>query len=220
MATSYTTLIASKATPGSILNWTNVTRVDPATCVAMAEDMIFSGYMGAGGRFSALRCREMRVSASLSLAADASTLALPTRFLDPITLYNRTDRSYVQQVYEESLVGHRSYDDAGAIEAGTPTYYAIFDELLQFDVKAEATTALTMVHYARPAALSGGNPTNWLTDKYGTLLLKACCAAAYEFDDDMQNFQKMMAAVMTGVAAINAESDLSRRGIVMDRETP
>jgi len=220
MAVSYTTLIGSKATPGSILNWTNIVRVDPATCVAMAEDIIFAGYLGPGGRSSALRVREMRTSTEFTVAAAASTYALPTRFLDPITLYDRTNSGWIGPVHEEALIGHRSYDENGDIEAGYPSYYAIFNELLQFDVAFEEDAEMTFLHYARPAPLSGDNPTNWLTNRYGRILFLASCAMAYEFDDDQQNFAKCMGQVFNAITAANAESDLSRRGMLIDREIP
>ncbi len=229
MATSYLTLIADKSTGGSIKNWTNISRVDPATCVGMAEDIIFSGYVAAGGqRFSALRIMQMRKQFTFTTAIADTSAVLPARFLDPIELYDRTNDKYVGQVYESAMLGHRSYT-AGAIDEGTPNYYAIFgdadgdnedDQLIQFDAACDEAIAYTLLYYGRPAPLSAENPTNWLTNKYGTLLLKACLAAAYEFDDDTPNFQKAMGQVMTGIAAINAESDLTRRGMLTDRETP
>lgn len=219
--TSYTTLIGAKSVAGSILNWTNVTRVDPATCLAFAEASLIGGMPIPGtDRSMALRVREMLVTSAIALAQNASTAPLPTRFLDPVGLRDDTNNGYLTNLPQIQMLGHRSYDENGDLYTGTPEYFSIYNELINFEVAAEAATDYTILFFQRPAPLSGSNETNFLTDRYPQMLFWCACAYAFDFDGDRQKYADYMGRVIGLLKAANAESDLTLRGAMFGNEVP
>ena len=71
---TYTTLVAVKATAGSIRAWVNYEKLDPVTIVDEAQALIYT----------LLRVREMEASYRFYLTEGMASIALPARFLDPI----------------------------------------------------------------------------------------------------------------------------------------
>lgn len=84
---TYTNLIATKGTAGSIANWVNYTKLEPVlpTILEEAQTLIYS----------LLRVREMQATLTFKLAASLTWYDLPTRFRDPIG-----DMRCVNQNYE------------------------------------------------------------------------------------------------------------------------
>lgn len=216
---NYTQLVADKDTAGSIKNWTNFARIDAETVLAEAESLIFTGYT-AGRSFSALRVREMRSTASLTLAEGESSLALPTRFLDPILLRDITNNLKMTLRGEDWMENSREWEDDGTLSIGMPLNFAIYDEMIQFDRLAEDATNYRFLYYAKPAPLSSSATTNWLTERYPRLLRLACTAMAADFQHHTERFNQAMGELSVMIQSVNAESDLSRRGEVYDIEVP
>lgn len=201
---NYTTLIADKSTAGSIKSWVNHNLLDVVQIVEEAEALIAQ----------TLRVREMRASTPLSLALGDSSTALPTGFLDPISLKDITNEILLSPRTEHWIEDARGYD-SGVLLSGTPANYAIFDEAFQFEYKYDAAATLRLVYFKKWTALSSAG-TNFLTDRYPHLLRTAVMAKAWEFreraDLEAKELQKLAAIIQK----TNAETDLTYRGLVAD----
>lgn len=219
--TNYSTLVGAKTTAGSILNWSNVTRVDPATCLALAEAQMLSGIPIPGtDRVVKLRVREMLKSADIPAVIDDMSLSLPTRFLDPVSLRDRTHSTWVQNIPAVQMTAHRVYDESDDLYTGIPEYFSIYDELINFEVALDEDTSYTLLYYERPAPLSVGNPTNFLTDRYPQALLWCACAFAHDFDNDRTRYADYMGRVLGVLKGAEVESDLTLRGAMFGNEVP
>ncbi len=101
MAMSYTSLVASKGTTGSLANWVNYTKLDLPAVLDEAQSLLFQ----------LLRVREMRTEWTFGMAVGASEIALPARFLDPIGRLRDIKNSYdIKHKIETDVATARSYD--------------------------------------------------------------------------------------------------------------
>ncbi len=101
MVMTYTSLIASKGTSGSLANWVNYSKLDLPAVVDEAQSLLFS----------LLRIREMRKEWTFGLAVGEAQIALPSRFLDPIgRLYDITNGIKMPHRIETDIVGLRAYE--------------------------------------------------------------------------------------------------------------
>lgn len=103
---------------------------------------------------------------------------------------------------------------------GSPVAWSIWDELLQFDQAFDTATQFRLLCFKSPRPLSTQNPTNFLTARYPLLLRKACQAAAADFMEETEEYNKAVSALGQLIQATNAESDLMYRGADLDTETP
>lgn len=216
---TYTSLIGAKTAAGSIANWVSSTRVDPAFVLSEAENLLVSGSMLGNVVLTQLRTREMRKTTPLELAEGASSIALPTRFLDPITLVNITEGYTLTPRDEVWMEQHRSWDD-GELDDGMPANFSIYDEAFQFEVAADADYDLRLLFYEKPAPLSAENPTNFLTTRYSNLLRLACTTIAFGLLHDDSNMAREASQLATMLYAVNAENELVRRGTLFETEIP
>lgn len=201
MAMSFLTLTGPKSNEESILNFVNYKKVPARTVLAEAEAYIYSR----------LRVREMKASATLTLALDAASVALPTGFLEAVSMWDREGWEMIPDRFVEppGILKRRVYTD-DVIETGTPMNVAIFDEAFQFECKAQAARKYDLVFYKTPATLSADNTTNFLTTRYPHLLRVACLAGAASFMKDDAEEQKQLSKLTALCNEANAESDLSR----------
>jgi hypothetical protein len=103
MAMSHTSLVASKGTTGSLANWVNYTKLDTETVLEEAQSLLFQ----------LLRTREMRSEWTFGIAAGASEIALPARFLDPIgRVYDIKNGYPIRHKIETDIAHARSYDNS------------------------------------------------------------------------------------------------------------
>lgn len=87
MAMTYTTLVAPKGTTGSLMAWVNYSKLDSETVLAEAQALLYS----------LLRVREMKTEWAFSADQGVGTIALPSRFLDPIgKIYDNRGLAYTQ----------------------------------------------------------------------------------------------------------------------------
>lgn len=205
MAVDYTTLVAAKTTAGSIKYLVNYDRLDPETILTEAHAYIFS----------ALRVREMRKTAAITLAVGDTTHALPEGFLDPIKLTLFDGEGDVSPVAEHELLSLRDYDVTaadGTLNEGRPLRYATFDELIQLDCAVETAVAGTVLFYSNAFQLTGAATTNFLTSRYPSMLLAAVRMYAYmhmENDGDSTKWAKLTDEL---ISRANIENDFGRRG--------
>lgn len=203
MAMTYNSLTASKGTSGAIATWVNYTLLDVATVLAEAQTLIYQ----------TLRVREMRVSASLTLANGTNTIALPGastgQFLEPVSLYDQTAGVTFIPNDERYVTEQRLLQLQGAtLASGSPGYVAIFNEAFNFDVNASATHTMALVYYQMPALLSSGNQSNWLTNRYPHLVRAACLAAAADFMKDTDEYNKAVQRLQLLIQRANDEAKL------------
>lgn len=201
MAMTFLTLTGPKSEPGSIHNFVNYRRVPVEVVLEEAQAFIYSR----------LRVREMKASAVITLTANASSVALPTGFLEPIAMRDREGWEMIPDRYVEppELIRHRVYTN-DVLETGTPGRVAIFDELFQFECKAEAQHKYDLAYYKTPALLSATNVSNFLTARYPHIVRIACMAGAASYMKDDEEESKQLAKLTGLCDAANAESDLSR----------
>lgn len=205
MAMSYTTLTGAKTVEGSIKYFVNHSEVPSASILESAQAMIYSK----------LRTREMKeLLQNVSIAAGASTITLPTRFQDPISLW--LDREYRSRLYvldEEHFEQRVSRDDAGLLYEGTPTLCTIDSTAIYLDTRADREYYYRMWYFRTPAALSGSNETNWLTERYPNLLEAACKFYAYQHREDSENAMRWAEMMQASIQLANDQHDQYQQSI-------
>lgn len=112
-----------------------------------------------------------------------------------------------------------SYSASKLIE-GFPSVWAIYDERIQFDVAFEETMRFRLPCYVQPPLLSASNATNFLTNRYPNVLRKACMAAAADFNEDTEEYNKQKADMIGLISTIAAQDDLRFRGSDIMTDTP
>lgn len=200
MTINATTLLGAETVEGSIKNWVN--RGDIPITDILRESELFI--------FQRLRTREMLSSAALTVSTAASTAALPTDFLDPIGF-----RPYEQNVdlpYVNEAELNRNRDSSGNLFDGTPIAYTIIGTTFTTDVNALSDFSGIMTYYAIPDALAATtNETNFLTDRYPTMLRRACMRFAYEFMKDAERMAAEEILALKAIEEANAANELYRR---------
>lgn len=200
MAITWTVLTGSKDTEGSIANWVNRSDLPTTNILLEAEAWIYQH----------LRVREMITRTTLTVAAAAQSVALPDDFLDPITWTIYGDSYPLDYMSEDKL--QESRDPDGVLVTGAPNQWAIIGSTIYVNCLCSTAQTGIFMYYARPAALSVSNETNFLTTKYPTLLRHACMAFAYEHMKDTGRAQQWMQTATLKLAEAKATADLVRRG--------
>lgn len=197
----YAVLVADRTVEGSIRNWANNPLAPAGTVLEEAQALIYQ----------TLRCREMRASTSLTLATGALYVAEPADFLDPIRLFDPYGCEIALRG-EHQIEGVRAKDGSGAYVRTIPSCYGLYDGRLQFDCAADQDYALTYIYFRRPPLLAAGNPTNFITTRYPSLLRKACMVGVYDFfrNDAAKNAALQDLSLL--LQSIPVMDDMSRRG--------
>lgn len=196
----YAQLVAPSGTPGSIRNWVNNSLVDPVVVLELAQSEIYSR----------LRVRELRKSASFTVAAGAMRAPTPANYLDPISL--KTMWGDVLLIDEDALLEERGIDPS-EIADGTPSNYAVFDEAFQFDCMMQQDTAFALLYYGAPDMLSVSNPSNFLTRRYPHLLIPACRFHAETFAKNWEARDRALQDLEKAIALVEQHDDLTYRGM-------
>ncbi len=173
MAMTYTGLIGAKSSSASLKNWANYSLLPVEELITDAEAQIYS----------LMRVREMRAEATLNIALNDSTEPLPAGFLDPIALFS-AEGDDIEQTDEISLKRYRVIS-SGVLTTGDFQKYAIFNEVMNFDVRARAATTIDLLYYKLPA---------------------------FAFRQDDSRAERWEAKAVAFIESANAMDDLSRRG--------
>lgn len=202
MSMSYTTLTGSVSTEGSIRYAINYSRIDAEGILEEAQAWIYQR----------LRVRQMMATANVSISSAASTASFPTGYLDPIHLGIPGYINTIRLKDPEWFRAHMGWDESAVLPEGLPSYWCDFDTTIQFNTKADQAYTAKMVFFKKPDLLSGSNLTNWLTDRYPTLVRRACLMFSAEArkEFDMMNNAEIKALQM--IEEIKVESDLAMRG--------
>lgn len=199
----YSTLIADKDTDGSIRQWVNYGLAPATAILADAEAWIYER----------LRVREMRVEATVSIAAGDDEIALPARFLDPIDLLLDGDAEPLEYKHESLL--RRLRDSDGNLYSGAVSAYTIVGEAMKFDVESDAARTGVLWFYQSPAPLAADNETNFVTTRYPRLLRVVTSAFVNEFRKLYGERDNMLREAMSEIETVNILAERSRRGQTM-----
>lgn len=202
MAT-WTTLTAAKTTAGSIANWVNRSDLPTTEILVEAEAFIYER----------LRVREMTAVATFTFSDGASSGALPSDFLDPLEFLPYEWSDPLPFVHEQKLGAVRDAD--GNLEVGTPSRWTIIGVTAHVDVECDADFSGKLMYYARPAALSADNTTNFITTRYPTLLRMACMHKAFEHMKDWNSAAQYMQLAEAKMAEAAITNDLFRRSQII-----
>lgn len=204
MAMSYSTLTGDKTTAGSIKSWAMRSTVESETVVEEAEAWIYRR----------LRVREMQtVDTSQSLAANAESLALPSRYLGTVTFMLTSPGRYrLHQMNVLDVERRRPYNSSGVLQVGLPTLFYTDATNMYFNVKSDRTYTTRHVYWQQPAALSASNETNFVTMKYPRLMRCACMMMASEFLKDYAAMERWEVKATREIAEIDIENDTNLSG--------
>lgn len=202
---TYGILTGAISVSGSIRHWAQHSSIPADQILEEAQAFIYQ----------TLRVRWMSYETPISLPVGDHTLAVPDDFLDPIWLRFDGDTEDLDYVQENLLA--REVDSEGVVEEGRPERWSIFNNLIQFNVKNGETAAIAgdLLYYRVPPLLSALNATNFLTDRFPTLLRRACLAFAYEHRKRMADFNTEILLVEAAIDRANATGDMARRGQIM-----
>lgn len=175
MAMTWTSLVASKGTAGSLMNWVNYTKLDVETVVDEAQSLLYQ----------TLRVREMRTEWTFGMAIGQSEAALPARFLDPIgRLVDTSNMVRFSRILETEIATRRTYEA----------------ELGDFGSDPFATTAnssLVTVTDTAHGLNQGSTITISGADAVGGLTLNGAFAVTSVVDDDTYIIDAMSDATST-----------------------
>jgi len=204
MAMSYTVLTGAKSVEGSIKYYVRHSEVPSASILESAQALIYS----------LLRVREMKTLVTSSFATDATTITLPTGFLEPISLWlDRNNKAKIRILDEEHFEQRVGRDANGVLFVGAPTFCTMDKTLIYLDAKADQTYYYRLWYYGTPAALSGGNETNFLTTRYPHLLEAACKHYAYAHREDDGAASKWLQVATAAIEKANGEHDMFQQAI-------
>lgn len=209
MAITYTTLVATKTTAGSIANWVNNDSFDATSVLTMAEAEIWRR----------LRIFEM-------LERDTGTFTISQRHIVQPSLFEAPRHLWITGQYRSKLA-HKTldqielnipYDSSDNEIDGLPTMFSILGTNLVFDKPPDIAYPYALVSYKSLAPLSGSNLTNILTTKYPRLLINACLMIVFtEFLRDLQQATRHENLFEKLVNDANVESD---HAVLMDLAQP
>jgi len=98
----------------------------------------------------------------------------------------------------------------GTKATGWPTWFTDLATQLEFNVKASQAFAYRWMGYAQPTALSASNQTNFLTQRFPTLLRSACLMIACEFERMWEDRDKYRAEAEYWLGEAQAANGLAR----------
>lgn len=171
---NYTQLVATKTTANSICAWLNWDLAPATDILAEAESYLYSK----------LRVQAMKTLATGNVAALSNTLVMPTDYLAPISFRRIGAAAGIIEVLDSEHMEERNAIDAtGAFMKSVPTECQIIGDpaTAYFNVQTDVIYPYRLVYWARKTALSGSNLTNFLTNRYPTLLRSACLMRGFEY---------------------------------------
>jgi len=209
---SYTILVGSTSTDGSLAAWLNHSSVQTVadTIIAEAESAIYRD----------LRHWRMLTSTTGTMTANPTDVAspidyipLPADYLEDKVLYV-TGVNYQKMTRKtiEEIIAMYDYDGNGYRVVQQPYYYFNDQTNLKFDNPPDLAYPYLLYYYQQPAALSPSNPTNFLTQFYPRLLRATCCMMASEYMKDVGqgNYDRNYWAEMAQVELMKAQTESDR----------
>lgn len=198
MAVNYTTLVADRATDGSIKNWINYARLPSTTILTEAEAWIYQR----------LRAMDMlTLNKTVAIASGDDTVSFPTNYRYSLILSIPGYINRIRLREPGEFYSSLGLDTSGLKPSDVPTEMCEMGGVMQLNTRANQAYTAHWAYYAALTALSGANETNFLTDKYPTLLRHVCMMFAYEFRKDKEREAMYAAKAMKAIDDANVHED-------------
>jgi hypothetical protein len=200
----YATLVADQATEGSIRYFVRHSLVPAEFILTSAQALIYSR----------LKVREMKtLLANQSLAAASVSIPLPSPgFLEPISLWlDRDFKSKITILDEDHFEERVGRDAFGALYTGTPTVCTMDGTSFYLDVTTDIEYFYRLWYYKQPAALSVGNPSNFLTDRYPNILEAICTYYAFAHRRMSTDSTGWLTLGMAAIDLANSQYDMAQQ---------
>lgn len=201
MAINWTTLTGPKSVSGSVANYVNRSDLPINDILTEAEALIYQD----------LRTDDMLVRTNITLPSGQSSVALPSDYLTLKTFKPLLTDTPMLYVLPDRLA--EILDGEGNFIVGMPSMFSVLGKTMRFDVAAERDFFGVLFYYARPAPLSASNETNFLTEKFPSLLRYAMLYFAYEHMKDQALGQEYMAKYAGQLRSARAVDDLNKMGM-------
>lgn len=199
-AFTYAILTGDKSVEGSIKYWVNHDEIPVSQIMELAQNRIYRD----------LRTRDMMATIDVVIDQGSDSESLPEEFLEPIGLLLDGDSEELPFVHEN--FAQRLRDGSRDLLSGWPSRWTIMDSEMQFDVALDRDASGSLMAYIQLPYLGVSNQSNFLTDRYPTVLLSACLVFAYKArnrDDMMLAEEKTLQGYIMDA---NALTDRLRRG--------
>lgn len=128
---------------------------------------------------------------SLSVAAGAASVSLPTDGWRVSAVYNATDKIRMRQLDGRSDYRDWFPDPAGSL--GTPEFYRLRSNVLEVYPRPAVTTEIDVDVFVPPAELTAGAQEPVFPEQYHRILVYGALALAYEDDDNLPRMQAAQA---------------------------
>lgn len=214
MPYDYTTLVADKSTPGSIKNWVARSDIPSDLILEEAQSWIYA----------IIRPREMRKNAPITITKDAESIDAPADFMSSLSIMLNQDSEPLWKYDVTGLQELQIRDENGALPDGKPYRYAGIPKdvatgggTYYFETKSDEDYAGFQWYIFRPANLSSGNPTNFLTARYPTLLRLTCLFLGYQHAKDWVAADRIEPRAIGQANQVNVEADTDLAGVIQDR---
>lgn len=103
---------------------------------------------------------------------------------------------------------------------GIPQYWGIWDERIQFEMAFYQQSLCKLQYYQSLPLLSSTNLSNFLCTRYPSLLRTACMAAAADFMQDTEEYNKLYQRLVALVERTAVDNDGEMRGMELETLTP
>lgn len=183
MAMSWTQLVGSRTTAGSIANWLNNSQITGGAG-GVADTLLQEAMNWITG--SGLKHWRMVPPPVLgTMTIGNSYIDLPDDFYEANIFYI-TGNNYQKMTMKtpQEVIGNYSYDANGDLMQAQPTMYYVDQSTMQFESAADQAYTYLLVYYQNVAELSADNQTNFLTKYYARLVRCAVMAHAGEWAKD------------------------------------
>lgn len=204
MAMTYTTLTADKDTEGSIKYFVRHSIVPSDSILTSAQALIYS----------MLRVREMKALATGTILTGVSELTLPTDFIEPISFWlggiNKSRLEILDEDHFEERIGR---DENDVPYDGIPTECTMDRTKAYFNATTDDDYLYRMWYIATPAALAGGNQSNFLCTRYPHILEAMCKYYAYQHREMANDAATWLGIANAGIEKANGEYDLYKQSI-------
>lgn len=201
----YSQLVAGKSTANSIKSWINWDIAPSTDILTEAEAFIYSK----------LRVREMKKLLTGTQIDDGDqSYAMPADFIASIS-FRRIGPSAgkIHILDSEHMEGMNDIDADGLFIRGIPDKCQIIEDppIAYFNCEPNDDFPVRLVYFRRLPALSVGNPTNFLTTRYPTLLRTACLMQAWRFKKAYDLAEVEQQNLMGLIETANSEYDLGEQ---------
>lgn len=216
MAMSWSQLVGTTTTAGSIANWLNnsqVTSGSGGVADVLLQEAI-SWISGSGLK----HWRALSPPQTGTLTIGQPYITLPADLYEPNIFYlTGVNYQRLDQKTPQEVLQNYTYDGDGDRVNQQPTMYYFDDTYLQFDSPPDQAYPYLLIYYKDVADLSASNETNFLTKYYPRLVRCAVMAHASEWAKDSgtgayDRSYWVQQALMEQQAA-QADSDRARRAI-------